>query len=308
MPIDLACPSCRRALQVPDYAAGKKARCPACGEVIPVPALQRTVNPYAAPTASTMAPPEDQEFSQPEGPLDIGRVWNEAWAAWSRNLGVLVGATVILFVISVAMVVGMWTAMFVTTAMPVQQGDLTPLIAFIAIVIVGSLLSWLVQSYLLIGLIRMGLDASRERPVIFSRLFSGGDVLVGWFGYSIVFQIMTMLGMYACLFPGLALAALFWPGLCAIADRRVKGLEAFGYSLRLVRGNFWNSLLLMLVLLGVHLLGILACGVGMLFSIPLQFVLLATAYRHMAGDPKPQHASDVLDPMSGQGGGGTDFA
>ncbi len=308
MPIDLACPSCRRALQVPDYAAGKKARCPACGEVIPVPALQRTVNPYAAPSAQTMAPPEDQEFSQPQGPLDIGRVWNEGWAAWSRNLGVLVGAAVIFLIISVAVGIGMYIAMLVTMTIPVQQGDLTPFIAFIAILVVGSLLSWLVHSYLMIGLIRMGLDASRGRPVMFGRLFSGGDVLVGWFGYFIVFQIMTILGTYACLFPGLALAALFWPGLCAIADRRVKALEAFGYSLRLVRGNFWSSVLLLLVLLGVHLLGSLACGVGVLFSIPLQVVLVATAYRHMAGDPKPQHATNVLDPMSGQGAGGADFA
>ncbi|RMF93326.1 MAG: TIGR00266 family protein, partial [Planctomycetota bacterium] len=36
MPIEFLCPSCRRQLRCPDSAAGKKARCPACGTIVTI--------------------------------------------------------------------------------------------------------------------------------------------------------------------------------------------------------------------------------------------------------------------------------
>lgn len=38
MPIRITCTSCKKSLQVPDSAAGKRVRCPNCKEVVPVPA------------------------------------------------------------------------------------------------------------------------------------------------------------------------------------------------------------------------------------------------------------------------------
>ena len=37
MPIEIACPQCKRLLKVPDVAAGKQARCPACQAIADVP-------------------------------------------------------------------------------------------------------------------------------------------------------------------------------------------------------------------------------------------------------------------------------
>lgn len=37
MPIPVACPSCGKQLQAPDSAAGKRAKCPACGNVFAIP-------------------------------------------------------------------------------------------------------------------------------------------------------------------------------------------------------------------------------------------------------------------------------
>lgn len=37
MPIEIACPQCKQLLRVPDAAAGRKARCPACQAIAEVP-------------------------------------------------------------------------------------------------------------------------------------------------------------------------------------------------------------------------------------------------------------------------------
>ncbi len=38
MPISCQCPACGKRLKAPDSAAGKRARCPQCGEPVPIPA------------------------------------------------------------------------------------------------------------------------------------------------------------------------------------------------------------------------------------------------------------------------------
>lgn len=45
MPIEIACPQCRQLLRVPDAAAGRKARCPACQAIAEVPMAVVEIQP-----------------------------------------------------------------------------------------------------------------------------------------------------------------------------------------------------------------------------------------------------------------------
>ncbi len=304
MPIDLACPSCRKMLQVPDYAAGKKARCPSCGEIIPVPARERTVDPYVAPKSPAKPSAEDVEYTQAAGRLDIGRVWSESWATWSRHLGTFVGATAIVIGMTLGAVMAMWALMFLGMAVAVSTGDgeTADMVAgsiSMLISLVGGLMIGLFTCYLAIGMTRMALDAGRGLPVRISRLFSGSDVLVGYFGYYLLFTILVEIGLIFCIVPGVWMACAWWPGFLLIADRRCGGGEALGYAARLTRGNILSGFVLLLLVGLVHMVGVLTLCIGSLFTTPLIFVLFATAYRQLAGDPKPSEASAVVDPMGG---------
>ena len=55
MPINMSCPSCGKSLSAPDTAAGKKAKCPACAQVMTLPAAaEDTEDVYGtAPEASS---------------------------------------------------------------------------------------------------------------------------------------------------------------------------------------------------------------------------------------------------------------
>ena len=74
MPIELACTSCGRTLRVADDAAGKHARCPACGAVSKVPASatagggpapSSTPPPELGPAPGTFTPPKPQPAANP---------------------------------------------------------------------------------------------------------------------------------------------------------------------------------------------------------------------------------------------------
>ncbi len=305
MPIDLACPSCRKMLQVPDYAAGKKARCPSCGEVIAVPARERTVNPYESPSSKPKAADDEEtEFTAPAGELDIGVIWHEAWEAWKNNLGVFVAATLTISAIVTACLVLLFAAVFAIMAFSVENPGTgaatmstmgTSLLLLTAVL--GGLFWSLLTAYLTVGMVRISLDASRGLPVKFSRLFSGGDVVAGFWGFLLLFQILTQIGMYLCVIPGIWMSLAWWPGFFLIADRRCNGGEALSYAQKLTRGNILKCFVISVIGLLVYLVGYIALGVGLLFALPLITVLFATTYRHLAGDPKQSEATDEANPF-----------
>jgi predicted RNA-binding Zn-ribbon protein involved in translation (DUF1610 family) len=72
MPINMSCPSCGKTLSAPDSAAGKKARCPSCSQIMIVPAAgtggEMSSNP--PPPPSTLAPRAAQTPGQPSWPSD----------------------------------------------------------------------------------------------------------------------------------------------------------------------------------------------------------------------------------------------
>ena len=66
MPIRVTCSNCSKVLNAPDSAAGKKGKCPACGEFFDIPA----VTPPAEGAAST-APAEEAADQPPPSPAFI---------------------------------------------------------------------------------------------------------------------------------------------------------------------------------------------------------------------------------------------
>jgi len=58
MTIHFAC-ACGKTLKAPDNAAGKRARCPACAAVVPVPA------PAVTADVTTQIPADEYDFKEP---------------------------------------------------------------------------------------------------------------------------------------------------------------------------------------------------------------------------------------------------
>lgn len=57
MSLTVACPGCKRTLRVPDTAAGKKIKCPLCGEMFAMPAAPTAPAPPAGVTTGASTPP-----------------------------------------------------------------------------------------------------------------------------------------------------------------------------------------------------------------------------------------------------------
>jgi hypothetical protein len=101
----------------------------------------------------------------------------------------------------------------------------------------------------------------------------------------VVSSLLVSLGLMLCVLPGVYLAVcwlLYAPLL--IADRRLDFWQALECSRRVVTRYWWPSFGLFLLGNLVVLAGLLACGVGVLVSLPLALAAMVVAYAETFGE------------------------
>jgi GYF domain 2 len=243
--------------------------------------------PFAAGGTTGVAP----EILDRDYDLDLGGCISRGWNLLQKNMGLLVGATLIYLGIAIAM----------------SLLGAIPLIGAIF-----SLLSLFVTAPLMGGLFYVTLQAIRQQPA------SAGDVFEGFrrafiqlvLGYivpailtslcvipAVVVGLVTLLPAVTqnqepslgailatvgvglvCLLPLIFLTVNWMFTLPLIVDKRLDFWPAMQTSWKMVRKHWWQ-LFGLIILVGVlNLAGVLLCCVGLLFSMPLGFAAMMYAY------------------------------
>lgn len=96
--------------------------------------------------------------------------------------------------------------------------------------------------------------------------------------------ILAILGIFFVAIPGLAVATFTYFTRWVLVDLPMTGIAAaIGESIRLVRANLGNAVLLLLLNLLVLVGGFLACCVGLVVAYPVTYFATANAYRRFRG-------------------------
>jgi hypothetical protein len=335
MPVDsYPCPQCRVVLRgSDDLAPGDLVQCPRCGTQFTLPDLTAAAvqGPLPVTSAPSRPPPRvpdpdvpfrprwqerpaaghDEDYPHPSAAyhrsgglsadyvVDLGRWFNLATAHYSALLGPAIAYLLLLGVMYVAMAM---------------------------VPCVGALLILLLLPPLAAGLTVVSLAQLTGRPWTFSDFFSGFQ----WYGSLLGFTLLVGLLVlpFLAVFYGL-LAAAFLTGdeglmfaaigggaalLCAavyvqaraqafgwqlIIDRRFDAMEAIRGSWRLTRGHFWGLFGIQLLLTLMNYGGLLACGIGVLFTLPLTSLISSAGYLLVAGTRPPRSGPNTQDDYPG---------
>jgi uncharacterized membrane protein len=90
--------------------------------------------------------------------------------------------------------------------------------------------------------------------------------------------ICYMVGIILCIVPGIIVLLMWMPFPFLIADEGLKGLAALSEAKRLTDGSKLNVFLVGLVGYGILIAGAMACYVGLLFTMPLWWIILTELY------------------------------
>lgn len=224
--------------------------------------------------------------------FSVGEAFNWAWNKFTKNAGPLIVAGLVFFLIS--FVVSMLSNAFLQA---VSSPDVTSvnygdgMVETVGWSLGGAgiavlMLSWIVElvvrstigSAYFVGL----LDIADGRPVSFGSFFRPRNIVAVVLA-ALVVGVATAVGLVLCILPGLAVLVFAWFTTVAIVDRNLAPMDGIRTSLAIVKANFGTVLLAWLVTVGIELVGLLACGVGLLVAIPVSYLFQVYTWRKLSG-------------------------
>lgn len=135
--------------------------------------------------------------------------------------------------------------------------------------LLNSIVTGLVDVFLGLGIVRVGLNIVSGQAFTINLLFSQAGKTLRAFVAQIIFGLMVGLGLLLLVVPGLYLACRFGYYKIAIVDKDMGIIEAFNYSSQLTENNKMSILGLGVLLFLIIIGGLLALVVGLIFAIPL---------------------------------------
>jgi hypothetical protein len=193
------------------------------------------------------------EYLRRGGTIDIGKAIARGWALVRDNMGLLIGATVLGWLITVGL-------------------------AFVPVV------GWVVGIVVLGGLDYMFIRRIRGEDVQVGDVFAGFNLaflhltlagLVKW--------LLTSLGFVLCILPGIYLGVGYVFALPLVIDKKMEFWPAMEVSRRVVHHHWWSTFALVIVLALIAFVGFLACVVGALVTVPVSSASLMYVYEDLFG-------------------------
>ncbi|WP_341923990.1 hypothetical protein [Nocardioides psychrotolerans] len=252
--------------------------------------------PPPPPPGGYGAPPPGGYGAPPQGGSgwDVGSALSWSWAKFQANVGQIIIAALALFVAIAVMVgisIGLQSLLLSsatasydpnTGAYSYDDGS-----GFFAVLIVGALsaaLILIVAQVVGAGLIRASLDVTEGKPFLTSTVFKFdkiGPVLIT----SLIIAGLTFVGTILCYLPGLVVAFFTSYSLHFVLDKGLAPMDAIKASVNLVKDNLGSAIIWYIVGGLVAGAGAIACGVGLLVTLPLFLLGSAYTYKHLTGQP-----------------------
>ena len=231
------------------------------------------------PPPPGMPPPATLE----QRPFGVGEAISYGWNKYWQNLGVLLAITVLIVVIN-AVAGGIISA--IGNALPrIHFNSGTTRYGIGVGVILAQIVNLVIGAVLAMGLIRATLSVTEGQKPEVSMLF-GAEGLAAYIVAAILVTIGVVFGLILLIVPGIILLIMWhFFGFVIVQNPETGALDAMRRSAEITRGHRWPLFGLGLLLLGINIIGLIACCVGVIFTEGITAMTVAFAYKTLSGQP-----------------------
>lgn len=152
----------------------------------------------------------------------------------------------------------------------------------------GEFLAYTLIGPIVSSITRLSLKAIRDEPIVTSDLWFGFAKVAG---RSVILSLIILagvsIGCMLCYIPGLVFGGMMMFSFCYVVDKDYKITEAMSASWNELKPFWIMSGVLYLVLSLLASVGIFACCVGALVSVPFMYIAQACLYVQMAEPVQP---------------------
>ena len=146
----------------------------------------------------------------------------------------------------------------------------------------AGIVLWVIQLLISIGLMQIVLSFVDNRKTDISELFTGARFLVNYFLSSLLYALVVAVGFVLLVAPGVILMVRLQFYQYLVVDKNFGPVRALKQSWEMTKGAFWTLVLFWLSIVGINVLGIVALGIGLLWSVPTSVLAAGWVYRRLA--------------------------
>jgi len=199
--------------------------------------------------------------------FSIGDAVQFGWDTMKNNIGFFIPVILIL-----------WLAAAIPSGLSSLSYNM-PIGAAVVYGFIFGIISFVIGMFVNMAQIKIGLRFSKGDTADFEDLYNEyprfWDFLLG----SILYALIVIGGLILLIIPGIYWAIKYHFYGYLIIDQGMGPMDAIKKSGELTDGVKWNLLVFDLAMMGIYILGFLACCVGVLFAIPVILVSIAHVYR-----------------------------
>ncbi|QDT19449.1 hypothetical protein HG66A1_12140 [Gimesia chilikensis] len=208
--------------------------------------------------------------------IKVGQVLDRSWQLFWEYPGLcLLGPLLanILFACFAGLLLGGFILFCMGLDSVMPEGPLMVLsVAFLGLILV--IVTLYGAAYCELGKVLLFLKVARDHQPVMGDLFAGRPFIGRMVLCTILFQGLIFFANLIFALLGYVLALMFWPYPYLLVDRNLPGVDAFGKSVDVTKGNLLTLFLIFLSLFGLVLLGVAALfGISFLlvYSLELPF-------------------------------------
>jgi len=225
---------------------------------------------------------------------------SEAWELFTRQWSTWVLMILVLYLIVFAVYLP-FIGIFMAMAPTMPQGDDFPTapvfpVALLALypviyVVILSAVAWLLG-----GLYHAAFKQLRGEQIAVGDLFSGGRYFGRMLGALFLIAIAAGIGGIFCLIPGLIVYGMTMLTYPMIVEGNKGTIDAISASIEVTKRDWIMFTLFAVAVYLLASLGVIACGVGVLATMPLLPLTQALAYRDLVGMRGAQSSAQFMPP------------
>ncbi|MCX2714460.1 hypothetical protein [Mycolicibacterium sp. J2] len=230
-------------------------------------------------------------FGGPAQGYSVGEAVSWAWNKFSKNAAAIIVPTLVFGLVYAVLqgVIQFVSSLFTTVDSSSYDGSsysasVSMGVGGIVVSIIGSIVMLVVAAVVQSAYIGGMLDIANGQPVEIGSFFKPRNV-VNVIIASVVSGIIVGIGILLCIVPGIIATIMLMFTTVIVLDRNVPGIEGITASFNLSKANFGPVALTWLTTIGITILGVLACLVGLLVAYPLVSLITVYAYRKLTGGP-----------------------
>ena len=117
-------------------------------------------------------------------------------------------------------------------------------------------------------------------------IFSGGPLFGKMLLFNIIYGLLTTISVILCILPFFAVTGLFLASPCLLVEG-ASVMDALSRSAEAIKSDWLTAAGFMFVMFLLILVSAVPCGLGLLVTLPMYWLISALAYRDMIGLPNP---------------------